>query len=100
MSKTNISLYFSNPSTPDQKKYEVLRALFYERLPKKEVIDKNLEYLAQHNVTIADPGSVGGLILEEVKYEGPSGRWDYEVRLPNDESGWCALGGLEKITQK
>jgi transposase len=40
MSKTDISLYFSNPSTPDQKKYEVLRALFYEKLPKKEVTDK------------------------------------------------------------
>ncbi len=40
MSKTDISLYFAKPSTPDHKKYEVLRALFYEKLPKKEVTDK------------------------------------------------------------
>jgi len=40
MSKTDIYQYFANPSTPDQKKYEVLRALFYEELPKKEVIEK------------------------------------------------------------
>lgn len=40
MSNTDIYLYFANPSTPDQKKYEVLRALFYEKLPKKEIIDK------------------------------------------------------------
>ncbi len=40
MSKTDISQYFANPSTPDHKKYEVLRALFYEKLPKKEVTDK------------------------------------------------------------
>ncbi len=40
MSKTDISLYFANPTTPDHKKYEVLRALFYEKLPKKEVTEK------------------------------------------------------------
>ena len=40
MSKTDISLYFANPSKPDHKKYEVLRALFYEKLPKKEVTEK------------------------------------------------------------
>jgi len=40
VSKTDISLYFANPSTPDQKKYEVLRALFYEKLSKKEVTEK------------------------------------------------------------
>lgn len=40
MSKTDIFLYFANPSTADQRKYEVLRALFFEKLPKKEVIKK------------------------------------------------------------
>jgi len=40
MHKTDISLYFSNPSTPDHKKYEVLRALYYEKLSPKEVTDK------------------------------------------------------------
>jgi transposase len=40
MDKTDLYLYFANPSTPDQKKYEVLRALFFEKLPKEEVTGK------------------------------------------------------------
>ncbi len=40
MSKTDISLYFANPTTPDHKKYEVLRALFFEKLPVNEVSEK------------------------------------------------------------
>lgn len=40
MTKADLSQYFANPSTPDHRKYEVLRALFFEKLPKKEVIEK------------------------------------------------------------
>ena len=40
MSKTDLSLYFANPTTPDHRKYEVLRALFLEKLPQKEVSEK------------------------------------------------------------
>ena len=40
MTETDLSLYFANPITPDHKRYEALRALLYEKLPKKEVMEK------------------------------------------------------------
>ena len=40
MTETDLSLYFANPATPDQKRYEALRALLFEKLSKIEVMEK------------------------------------------------------------
>ena len=40
MTDTDLSLYFANPITPDHKRYEALRALLFEKLPKVEVTKK------------------------------------------------------------
>jgi len=73
MSKTDISLYFANPSTPDQKKYEVLRALFYEKLPQNEVTEKfgYTDYTIQ---AIIRDFRQGKLIFFPLKKSGPKDR--------------------------
>jgi transposase len=73
MSKTDISLYFANPSTPDHKKYEVLRALFYEKLPKNEVTEKfgYTDYTIQ---AIIRDFRQGKLIFFPQKKSGPKDR--------------------------
>ena len=40
MTETDLSLYFANPITTDHKRYEALRALLFEKLPKIEVMEK------------------------------------------------------------
>jgi transposase len=73
MSKTDISLYFANPSTPDHKKYEVLRALFYEKLPKEEVTEKFGYTNYTLNAIIRDFRQ-GKLIFFPLKKPGPKDR--------------------------
>ncbi len=73
MSKTDLSLYFANPSTPDQKKYEVLRALFLEKLTKKEVIEK-FGYTSYTLQAIIRDFRQGKLIFFPPKKPGPKGR--------------------------
>ncbi|HEY4756684.1 MAG TPA: transposase [Ignavibacteriaceae bacterium] len=73
MSKTDLSLYFAKPSTPDHKKYEVLRALFFEKLHKNEVIEKfgYTEYTLQ---AIIRDFKQGKLIFFLPKKPGPKDR--------------------------
>ncbi|MDP2789105.1 MAG: hypothetical protein Q8O46_03595, partial [bacterium] len=73
MPKTDISLYFSNPSTPDHKKYEVLRALFFEKLPKKEVTEK-FGYTNYTLQAIIRDFRKGKLIFFPPKKPGPKDR--------------------------
>jgi transposase len=73
MSKTDISQYFAKPSTPDHKKYEVLRALFYEKLPKKEVTDK-FGYTNYTVQAIIRDFRQGKLIFFPPKKPGPKDR--------------------------
>ena len=73
MAKTDISFYFANPSTPDHKKYEVLRALFYEKLPKKEVTEK-FGYTNYTVQAIIRDFRQGKLIFFPQKKPGPKDR--------------------------
>ena len=40
MTETDLAQYFANPTSPDHKKYEVVRGIFLEQLSKKEVAEK------------------------------------------------------------
>jgi transposase len=80
MSKTDISLYFANPSTPDHKKYEVLRALYYEKLQKKEVIEKFGYTNFTLNAIIRDFRQ-GKLIFFPPKKPGPKERTTSEETI-------------------
>src|SRR3990170_5711047 len=73
MSKTDISRYFANPSTPDHKKYEVLRALFFEKLPKEKVTEK-FGYTNYTLQAIIRDFRQGKLIFFPPKKPGPKDR--------------------------
>jgi len=73
MTETDLSLYFANPATPDQKRYEALRALLFEKLSKIEVMEKfgYTEYTLQ--ALVRDFGQ-GKLIFFHPKKPGPKER--------------------------
>ncbi len=70
MTETDLSLYFANPITPDHKRYEALRALLFEKLPKIEVIEKfgYTEYTLQ---ALVRDFRQGKLIFFRPKKPGP-----------------------------
>jgi len=73
MTETKLSLYFANPITSDHKRYEALRALLYEKLPKKEVIERfgYTEYTLQ---ALVRDFKQGKLIFFHAKKPGPKER--------------------------
>jgi hypothetical protein len=73
MTETDLSLYFANPTTPDHKRYEALRALLFEKLPKIEVIEKfgYTEYTLQ---ALVRDFRQGKLIFFHPKKPGPKER--------------------------
>ncbi len=73
MTETDLSLYFANPITPDHKRYEALRALLFEKLPKIEVTKKfgYTEYTLQ---ALVRDFRQGKLIFFHPKKPGPKER--------------------------
>lgn len=73
MTETDLSTYFDKPATPNQKRYEALRALLFEKRPKSEVIEKfgYTEYTLQ---TLVRDFRNGKLILFPLNKPGPKGR--------------------------
>lgn len=70
MKKLDAITYFSNPSTPDHKKYEALRAIFLEKLPKEEV-SKKFGYTDYSLQAIIRDFKQGKLIFFPPKKPGP-----------------------------
>jgi len=73
MTETDLSLYFANPILPDHKRYEALRALLFEKLPKIEVTKKfgYTEYTLQ---ALVRDFRQGKLIFFHPKKPGPKER--------------------------
>src|SRR3989304_6162316 len=73
MTDTDLFLYFANPITPDHKRYEALRALLFEKLPKIEVTKKfgYTEYTLQ---ALVRDFRQGKLIFFQPKKPGPKER--------------------------
>ncbi len=73
MTETDLSIYFDKPSTPNQKRYEALRALLFEKRPKNEVIEKfgYTEYTLQ---TLVRDFRNGKLIFFPFNKPGPKRR--------------------------
>ncbi len=73
MTEIDLSIYFDKPSTPNQKRYEALRALLFEKRPKNEVIEKfgYTEYTLQ---TLVRDFRNGKLIFFPFNKPGPKRR--------------------------